>query len=336
MPFVNWKKQKRLLKVLALFSLVVIGFWFYYQSDILKKQADALMELGQPAEAIVFYKKAQSVFPLRWDIKDDIAGAQLVLQSKNDYSSITDFAEIQTPPPLSNLPPTQLAPNELFVPVLMYHHIEVNPRPNDPVYSALFVSPDQLDQQLSYLSSHNYHAIKLDELSNALDGKETLPKNPIVLTFDDGYRSFYDNAFPLLKKYHMKAVQFVITQVDGAHEYLTWDQIIEMDKSGFVEFGAHTRHHPNLPDLSKLAIIDEIKGSKNDLEQHVKHRINWFAYPYGSYSTFIMKAVKDAGFKGAASTVYGAAQSKDNLYLFPRIMVDGRFNLDNIARRIQQ
>src|SRR5260221_5908833 len=127
MPSVTWKKQKRFLIYFFALALVITAFAviclrLYDQSNVLKNQADALIKLGQPAEAIVFYKKAQSVFPLRWDITDDIAGAQLVLQSKNDYESITDFAEIQTPPPLSNLPPTQLAPNELFVPVLMYHH----------------------------------------------------------------------------------------------------------------------------------------------------------------------------------------------------------------------
>lgn len=331
-------KQQSRVKVF-LFVVVVltlVASWFYYQSDLLKKQGDELLSFGRPAEAIEFYKKAQNIFPLRWDLRDDIAGANLVLTSQKDYESIIDFAELQTSPPLSNLPSKPLASNELFVPILMYHHIRINPMPNNPVWAALNVSSVQLDQQFSYLSTHNYHTLTLDELSDALDGKISLPSNPIILTFDDGYRNFYENAFPLLKKYHMKAVQFVITQVVGASAYLTWDEITEMDASGLVEIGAHTRHHPNLPDIPQAAIVDEIKGSKFDLEQHLKKPIFWFAYPYGSYSPFIMQTVRDAGFKGAASTVYGTSQSKDTLYLFPRIMVDGRFSVDNIARRIQR
>lgn len=332
------KKQHTLIFLVIIFitAISIICLFLYNKSEFFKKQGDTLITLGEPSEAIVFYKKAQEIFPPRTDLADDISGAQLVLQSQKDYADITDFAEIQIPPPLANLPTVQLAPNELFVPILMYHHIEINPRPNDTIYAALYVSPSQLEQQLSYFSTHNYHTITLDELSDALSGKISLPPNPIILTFDDGYRSFYDNAFPLLKKYHMRAVQFVITQVETAPAYLTWDQIIELDKSGLVEIGAHTRHHANLPDLSQAAIIDEIQGSKNDLEQHLEHKVNWFAYPYGSYSSFIMQTVKNAGFKGAASTVYGTNQSKDNLFLFPRIMVDGRFTIDNIARRIQQ
>lgn len=331
-----WKNPKYTFFTIIVLFLACLVAWSYYKSQQLKTNADSLLKFGDATEAIALYKEAQNIFPLRWDIGDDIAGAELIVKSNQDYDQITEFAEIQESPSLSSLPSTILAPNELFVPIFMYHHIRVNPKPGDPIWAALNVSPSQLDEQLSYLSNHNYHTMTLDELLEALDGTIPLPQNPIVLTFDDGYRNFYENAFPLLKKYHMKAVQFVITQVVGFQAYLTWDQITEMDKSGLVEIGAHTRHHPNLPDLSQAAIVDEIKGSRMDLQQHLKHTVSWFAYPYGSYSSFIIQTVKDAGFKGAASTIYGTNQSKDNMYLFPRIMVDGRFSLDNIVRRIHK
>lgn len=314
---------------------VVIGH-LYYQSNLLAAHADTLLKYGNSQQALALYKKAQHTFPFRWDLADDISGTQLILQSEKDYGRIHDFSEFQELPPITNLQSTRLNANELFVPILMYHHIRVNPMPNDPVWAALNVSPDQLNQQLSYLTSHNYHTITLDELLDALNGRISLPVNPIILSFDDGYRTFYTNAFPLLKKYDMRAVQFVITQVVGIDAYLTWPQILEMDRSGLVEFGAHTQHHPNLPDLNNAAIVDEIKGSKFDLEQQLKKPINWFAYPYGSYNAFIIQTVQDAGFKGAVSTIYGTNQSKDNMYLFPRIMVDGRFTLDNIVKRISR
>lgn len=341
MPIQSRKKSVRFISLfvilIALFLIgLPLGLWQYHQSQIFKNQADVLIKTNNATEAIVFYQKAQQTFPFRWDIAASIAGANLMVQSQKDYSDITDFAEIQTPPPLSNLPITPLGPNEIFVPILMYHHIEINPRPNDPIYAALFVSPTQLDQQLSYLATHDFHPITLDDLSNALTHHTALPPHPIVLSFDDGYQSFYDNAFPLLKKYHMKAVQFVITQVETAPAYLSWDEIVTLDKSGLVEIGAHTRNHPNLPDLSQAAIVDEIKGSKDDLEQHLNHPISWFAYPYGSYSDFIIQVVKDVGFSGAVSTIYGTNQSTDTMYLAPRIMVDGRFSILDLATRIQQ
>src|SRR5574340_118921 len=229
-----------------------------------------------------------------------------------------------------------LKPNELFVPILMYHHIRENPKPGDLVYDVLNVNSRQLDEQLNYFAAHNYHTVTLGDLSRALNGKTRLPENPVILTFDDGYRNFYENAFPLLKKYKMKAIMFIITSVVGSSPYLTWDQIKEMDKSGLVEFGAHTMHHPNLPDISQEMEKEEIIGSKKDLESHLKKPVIWFAYPYGSYSNIIIKTVKDAGFAGAVSTIYGAIQNKDNFYLMPRIGVDGRFTLSNLSRRIKQ
>ena len=327
-------KLKRHPKVLLLlffaFIITVIG-WSYFQSNLLKQQGDDLIKYGRAEEAIEMYKKAQGMFPLRSDISEDIEGAKLILESNRYYQQISEFQEV---PLLENLPRVQLNPNELFVPILMYHHIRVNPNSSDPVSAALNVSPSQFEQQLAYLSSQKYNAITLDELSDALDGKASLPNNPVVLTFDDGYRNFYENAFPLLKKYKMKAVQFVVTDVVNTQTYLTWDQISEMNISRLIEFGAHTRHHANLPELPLESIVDEIKGSKIKLERHLRRQVNWFAYPYGSYNDFIKQTVISSGFKGAVSTMYGAVQSKDNVFLSPRIMVDGRFTLDNIAKRI--
>lgn len=317
--------------------LTGLALWRFQESGKLKKQADQLVREGKPEEAVILYDRARRVFPFRGDVIDNLEGARLIIQSDTDYGQVYQLgAESQAMPPLAQLPPSQLAPDEIFVPILMYHHVRINPRPQDPVWAALNVSPQQLDEQLNYLVTRNFHPVTLDELYTSLQGGEALPSNPIVLTFDDGYRSFYDTVFPLLKKYRVRATEFVITGVVGTAPYLTWNQIIEMDQSGLAEFGAHTVHHPNLPDLSQQAIVTEVTGSKKDLEDHLKKPVHWFAYPYGSYNNLIVQAVQSAGFSGAVSTIYGTAQSGRKLYLLPRIMVDGRFSMDNIARRIQR
>lgn len=327
-----WKRP-----VFFLFALLVVfGLRRYQQSSLLIAQGDALLRQQKPEQAITIYQKAYDLFPFRPDVSEDLKGARLILESDIEYSTISQVgAEIQEAPPIGALPQVPLKPNEYRVPILMYHHIRINPRPNDPIWAALNVSVEQLDSQLQYLVSHGYHIITLDDLYPALSGRSALPSNPIILTFDDGYRSFYDNAFPLLKKYHARAVEFVITAVLTAPAYLTWDEIAEMDQTGLVQFAAHTRHHPNLPDLSHAAIVDEIKGSKDDLEAHLKKSVNWFAYPYGSYSQTIIQVVQEAGFFGAVSTIYGSVQSNEKIFLLPRIMVDGRYTLDNVARRLQ-
>ncbi len=338
--YTPFKRSRRKFLFLLLAGIVgivgIIAGLRYRQSSEFIAQGDTLLQEGKSEEAVLTYLKAYDLFPLRPDVTQKLRGARLILESDLGYKSIYQIGEqIQEVPQVPAIPTLPvLQAGQLRVPILMYHHIRVNPKPNDPVWAALNVTPQQLDDQLNYLMTHNYHTITLDQLWDALNNKATLPENPIILTFDDGYRNFYDAAFPILKKYQVKAVAFVITAVVNSPAYLTWDQIAEMDKSGLVQFGAHTRHHPNLPDLSAAIIADEIKGSKIDLETHLKKPILWFCYPYGSYSNNIIVTVKQAGFIGAASTIYGTVQSKDTIYLMPRIMVDGRFSLDNLARRI--
>ncbi len=332
------------MKIL-IFLLIIIGLivgiyaWPSYQkSNDLKNKGDTLVKEGKFEEAILYYKDAQSTFPLRRDIADSANAAQLLLSSNLEYGQITEqtYAEVQTAPPVEELPKITLKSNEFFVPILMYHHIRINPRPQDRVWVSLNVTSEQLDAQLNYLATHNYHVITLDDLYNALTKGGALPENPIILSFDDGYRNFYDNAYPILKKHNMKAIEFIITAVEGANAYLTWDQISEMYKSGLVEFGAHTQHHPNLPDLSTTMINNEITLSKSDLESHLGKPIKWFAYPYGGYNNYIENEVQKAGYLGAVSTIYGGVQSKDKLYLLPRIGVSGAFSLDEFARRVRR
>ncbi len=329
----NWLKT---FVLLASLFLLAFGLARFAQSEDYKRKADKLIKEGKPEEAILLYNKALDAFTFRKDVIDSLEGAHLIIESDLKYVQFYQVGpELQVQPPISELPKYR-APKEkeLFVPILMYHHIRENPHPENIVWQTLHISPKFLDEELNYLETHNFHVIGLDDLYEALTSGKALPENPIVLTFDDGYRSFYENAFPLLKKHNMKAIDFVITQGVGASAYLTWDEIAEMDRSGLIQFGAHTRHHANLPDLSHNSIIEEIKGSKADLESHLHKKIDWFAYPYGSYNDFAISVVEEAGFKGAVSTIYGPIQSKDNLFLMHRIMANGRYGLDNFVMRI--
>lgn len=314
--------------------LILFGGWRYGESNNLISQGNTALKEGNPEEAVLLFLRARDTFPLRFDVNDDLKGARLILESDAQYGNVYQISEqVQEVPP-GVVSHVALKPNEYWVPILMYHHIRVNPRPRDPVWAALNVTSEQLDSQLNYLMMHGYHAITLDELTEVLAGRATLPDNPVILTFDDGYQTFYDNAFPILQKYHMKAVSFVITGVLTNAAYMTWDEVTKIDKSGLVQFAAHTRQHPSLVYLSPSSLLDEIKGSKDDLEAHLHKPIRWFAYPYGSYNDQVVKVVKDAGFVGAVSTIYGAVQSGDKIYLLPRIMVDGRFTLDNVVQRL--
>ena len=331
--------------VLIIFSVFIIGgiifgLYRFQQSSVYIKQGTDALNAGRINEATEFYNKARDVFPYRPSVGQSLEALNLFVNADTQYGKSYDIPSVinpaATPQPAASpsAAPLSRPPHEVKVPILMYHHIRINPRPKDPVWAALNISPQQLENQLQYFISHGYNTITLDELSDVLLGKIQLPQNPIVLTFDDGYSSFYENAYPLLKKYNMKAINFVITGVVGAGVYLNWSQIKEMDKSSLITFGAHTKHHPALVSLSPKLIQEEIKGSKSDLEKQLKKSIHWFAYPYGSYNNKVAQFVKEAGFSGAVSTSFGVIQAIDSSFFMPRIMVDGRYTLDMLIKKL--
>ena len=125
-------------------------------------------------------------------------------------------------------------------------------------------------------------------------------KNIVALSFDDGFLDNYQYAYPLLKKYNVKATVFLATQIEGI-EKLSVEQIKEMSDSDVIEFGAHTQHHINLLQTSDVEAYDEILNSKKDVEALVGH-CSSFAYPFGRYNEKHQQMVREIGFKNAVST----------------------------------
>jgi len=220
------------------------------------------------------------------------------------------------------------------VPVLMFHYIRVNLDHNDKVGFNLSVTPNNFAQQMNYLATHSYHPITLDEMGSALFSNGKLPPKPIVITFDDGYRDSYTSAFPILKKYGFKAVNFVITGLVGAPNYLTWEQIKEMNSSGIFSFGSHTAKHRALTELKDELVRKELADSKNILEQELGVIINWFAYPYGKVNDRVSYLTQASGYLGAFGTNLGTYQSTDYLFTLPRIRVGGGDTVKSFAAKL--
>src|SRR5262249_10543109 len=154
------------------------------------------------------------------------------------------------------------------VPILLFHHI-------DQQLGKWHVSPRRFEQDLAYLSKAGYHTISLDTYMDALQKGAALPDKPIILTFDDGYRDNYDNAFPLLKKYGMTGTFYIVTGRVGNKNFVTWDDLTAMHNAG-MEIGAHTVDHPFLTRLPPLTAFGEIWLSKLALEVHLGIPIHTF------------------------------------------------------------
>lgn len=209
------------------------------------------------------------------------------------------------------LPPPE---DDVKVLVLNYHMV-------NSMFISLAVEPEDFDWQMKYLVDHGYHTISIDELYDFLAGQGTLPDRPVLITFDDGYVDNYTNAYPILKKYNLKATIFIVTGfVSKRRGYLTWDQLREMEKNGIMA-QSHTVTHAPLPELSDERIREELVESKRQAETELGHPVEFIAYPTGMHDLHIVGIAKEAGYKGGFTVKYGNVDRNSNVYAMERVPI---------------
>ena len=209
------------------------------------------------------------------------------------------------------LPPPE---DDVKVLVLNYHMV-------NRMFISLAIDPEDFDWQMKYLVDHGYHTISIDELYDFLAGQGTLPDRPVLITFDDGYVDNYTNAYPILKKYNLKATIFIVTGfVSKRRGYLTWDQLREMEKNGIMA-QSHTVTHAPLPELSDERIREELVESKRQAETELGHPVEFIAYPTGVHDLHIVGIAKEAGYKGGFTVKYGNVDRNSNVYAMERVPI---------------
>ena len=163
--------------------------------------------------------------------------------------------------------------------VLMYHSVNPDKIEGD---ANLAVTPEAFEWQLKYYKEHGFETVFASEAS------ATTTKREIVITFDDGYEDNYIYAYPLLKKYNMKATIFMVAGDIGKENRLSAGQLKEMSDSGLVEIGSHTVKHQNLNECSLEELDNEFANSQGILENIVGKPVRAVAYP-GGYSDEIVE-----------------------------------------------
>lgn len=200
------------------------------------------------------------------------------------------------------------------VPILTYHHVGI---PSGK-WRLNTVSEKSFEFQMSFLKRHGFHVISFADLQDGIQRGRLFARNDVVLQFDDGYEDNYKYAFPVLKKYGFPASIFLISDKIGTPNFLTWDEIKEMEKYGILA-GAHTRHHVYLPTQTLEKARDEIAGSKKIIEDHLGHSIDYFCYPTGGFTEETKALVKSAGYKAAVTTNRGKDRFNIDLFELKRI-----------------
>ena len=207
----------------------------------------------------------------------------------------------------------------VVVPILLYHRIDLL-RPSLPAITRrLTVTPSDFRGQMEWLAGHGYHAVTQFQLFAALEEGAALPRKPVLITFDDGYRDVLWNASPVLERLRMPATSYVITgRVSGPDpSFLTWGELRVLEQRG-IAIGSHTVTHRPLTELGSSEALRELRDSRRQLEQHLGHPVQWFAYPYGAEDARILALTREAGYVLAATTQGGDVQTADEPLLLRR------------------
>ena len=216
---------------------------------------------------------------------------------------------------------TELTGFCLNVPIIMYHHIQPQIVAAEKWQTALNVDTAVFESQMVYLTSTGYQTISLDQLTQALLNQDKLPAKSIALTFDDGYRDFYTYAFPIIKKYNLRANLFISTGLVENEDYLTWNQLKEMTSSGQIFAYNHTWSHANLASTSQTKVESEVQTAQKQLADYLGTSPKIFAYPYGQISQNIITYLSQNGFLAAASTIQGENQCQSDIFRLQRIRI---------------
>jgi peptidoglycan/xylan/chitin deacetylase (PgdA/CDA1 family) len=204
------------------------------------------------------------------------------------------------------------------VPILMYHVVAAPPA--GAPYPDLFVTPRQFAGEMRFLARHGYRAVTLSRLLAGWQGRATLPHKPVVLTFDDGYRSVATHAAQILRRHRWPGVLDLALTHLGPRRDLTARTVRRLIRDGW-EVASHTMTHPDLTTIAGPQLWFQVHRSRTVLERDFRVPIDFFCYPSGEYSAATARSVRRAGYLGALTTRPGLADPKDGLYTLARVRV---------------
>jgi peptidoglycan/xylan/chitin deacetylase (PgdA/CDA1 family) len=224
---------------------------------------------------------------------------------------------------VSHLDVVPVGRRNITLPILMYHYIRTPPSiKGDSLGYRLSVSPADFTTQMDWLSRHGYHAIDFNDVRAYFGGRQPLPANPVVITFDDGYADLYTTAYPILAAHEFKAVAYIVSGFVGRKSYVSAAQVVQMDNNG-IEIASHTVNHADLTRSPNGIAVRELVDSKRWLEHLLGRPVVDFAYPSGKFNGQVVADVVQAGYDTAVTTMSSVDHSVADRYLWTRVRVGG-------------
>lgn len=214
------------------------------------------------------------------------------------------------------------------IPAFVYHRF------GDDRFPSTNIKLDQFKAHLEYLKENDYEVITLSEAISLLDRKKRFEKTAL-LTIDDGYQSFYDNALPLLKAYGFRATLFVNTETVGSGDFMSWEEIKAAQAAG-VEIGNHSHAHPHLINQSFSAFKSDLDQSEALFTEALGEAPKIFAYPYGEWNESIAEELENRGYIAALAQNSGVIYKGSPRFHLPRFpMSEAYADMDGFRSKIR-
>jgi peptidoglycan/xylan/chitin deacetylase (PgdA/CDA1 family) len=217
------------------------------------------------------------------------------------------------------------------VPILMYH--VVGESSAGAPYPDLYVSRSDFEGQMSWLAHHGYHAVTQRDVWNHWHRGRVLPRNPIVISFDDGYRGVADVALPAMRARNWPGVLNLTVKNLRVPGGLSQWRVRRLLSAGW-ELASHSLTHPDLTALDDRELAREVRHSRAVLRARFGVPVDFFCYPAGRHDERVIRAVREAGYLGATTTVEGLARP-DEPYQLRRVRVSGSDGVSGLAEKLQ-
>ncbi len=242
-----------------------------------------------------------------------------------------------------------MTPVKKNIPILLYHRVCAD---IEPVESRFVVSRSTFHRQMEFLAQHGFYTPSMSDLLVASSIDDHGKKEPIIITFDDGYLDVLENALPVMQEFGFTAVIFVVT--DFSRKANWWDppdqlgnarlfephHIQLMSEMG-IQFGAHSFSHRSLPGLSNRELLEELQKGRAGLESVLRQPCVAVAYPYGDVDERVKEAAKRVGYQYGFAAYTGPLGLSSDLFEIRRTTVANhsngvylRYKLSGLARLV--
>ena len=222
-----------------------------------------------------------------------------------------------------------------FVPVLCYHHIREWVKSDTEDDRGYIVPPAKFEKELKYLKDNGYTTVSSEQIYDYYQNGKPLPAKPIMLSFDDNDDNQYTVALPLLKKYGLGATFFIMTVSIDKENYMTADQLKELDKLGY-DVEPHTwDHHMVTGYKTEEDWQRQVVEPKKTLEDLLGHPTPFFAYPFGIYDSASAEKLKQYGYKAAFRLSENMDDKTDPVFAIKRYIANGYWTMNQFQLALE-